>query len=97
MFNLDHNTSYKRLFWWGMDIAATKALNMTAFADGAASPVATVLGSGAIQFYKAFRPARARYLQFQVDSAVAGQSCTILSGTAHVSIKASGTSFQANT
>ena len=97
MFNLDHTSSFKRLFWWGMDITASRVVNMTAIADGVASAVAAVTGSGAVQFYKAFNPARFRYMQFQVDSATAGQRLTIFPGIAHVGIKPSGMNVQANT
>ena len=96
IYNVDRTSSYKRLFWWGMDVACTGAINMTTFADSIASAVASITGNGNVQFFKAFNSTRGRYLQFQIDSAVAGQRLIILPGVAHIGIKSSNMDNPAN-
>ena len=96
IYNVDRTSSYKRLFWWGMDIACNNTINMTTFADSIASAVATITGNGNVQFFKAFNSTRGRYLQFQIDSATAGQRLTVLPGVAHIGIKSSNMDNAAN-
>lgn len=91
-FDYDGAHHYKRLFWWGVEALANKAFNLSAITDERlTSAVAAEASSAAVQgkhgYYRAYLPARFRYIQFILDSVQPSIRLTILNGVAKIKDK----------
>lgn len=91
-FDYDGAHHYKRLFWWGVEAIANAAFQLSAITDERLSSATiaeatTVATQGKHGYYRAYLPARFRYIQYILDSVQPSLRATILNGVAQVKDK----------
>lgn len=91
-FDYDGAHHYKRLFWWGVEAATNTSFQLSAIVDerltsAVAAEATTTATQGRHGYYRAFLPARFRYVQYILDSVQPGIRMTLLNGTAQITDK----------
>ena len=91
------SSSYKRLFWWGLEVMTTAnaTVTMRAISTNIGNSLdAVIIGNGGFRFFKAFNSMRFRYVEFFLTSSAL--RIVVQSGLANCSSNHTGVSAASN-